>query len=153
LRVSEIAIDICNDQQAFVVDEDRLRRSAAAILGDAGVSVGRLSIAIVDDPTIHELNRRYLAHDYATDVLSFVLERAEYQLEGEVVVSADTAARAAGQYGWSAGDELLLYVIHGALHLVGHDDATDEQRARMRQQERHYLALAGAQLPESSSDD
>ncbi len=84
--MSGIAIDICHDQQAFEVDEDRLRRSAAAILDDAGVSSGRLSIAIVDDATIHALNQRYLAHDYATDVLSFVLEREEFRLEGEVVV-------------------------------------------------------------------
>ena len=65
-------------------------------------------------------------------MLSFVLEQGD-GLEGEVVVGAETALRAAPQFGWSPHDELLLYVIHGTLHLVGHDDATPGRaRAKCR---------------------
>jgi probable rRNA maturation factor len=96
---------------------------------------------------MRELNRQFLEHDYATDVLSFVLESSPDGLEGEIVISADTAAAAAGKYGWRPHDELLLYSIHGALHLAGWDDADEEQAAAMRLRERHYLASFGLLPP------
>jgi probable rRNA maturation factor len=125
------------------LDEDQARQAIAAILQDAGVRRGSISIAIVDDPQIHELNRRYLDHDYPTDVLSFVLEREGDLLEGEVVVSADTALRTAQRLNWPAEHELLLYVVHGTLHLAGYDDLDPASKVQMRQQERLVLARAG----------
>jgi probable rRNA maturation factor len=104
---------------------------------------------VTDDPTIHELNQRYLQHDYATDVLSFLLASAPGLLEGEIVVSADTAARMAPDYGWSIDDELLLYAIHGALHLVGFDDQTPEAAATMREKEQFYLSQFDVRPPEN----
>src|SRR5262245_1150736 len=68
---------------------------------------------IVDDEAMHELNRQFLDHDYPTYVLSFSLEDRPARLEGEIVVSLDTARRCAAEVGWSAADELLLYVVHG----------------------------------------
>jgi probable rRNA maturation factor len=102
-----------------------------------------VSIAVVDNAEIHALNRRHLQHDYPTDVLSFLLEETGERLEGEIVASAQTAAAQAARYGWSAEDELLLYVIHGALHLVGYDDQTPEAQERMRRRESQLLAHFG----------
>jgi len=146
-----LKIEIAIEQDSLSVDADRLRRAIEAVLGDAGIEESELSIAVVDDPTIHDLNRRFLAHDYPTDVLSFLLERDGSRLDGEVVVSADTATREAARLGWPAGDELLLYVVHGTLHLVGYDDVTDELRATMRAAERKYLTALGLRLPEGSA--
>jgi probable rRNA maturation factor len=137
-----ITIQLSNEQ-TLPLDETPLRQAVRRILHDASIPEATVSIAVVDDPTIHQLNRRYLDHDDATDVLSFVLQREENRLEGEVVVSAETAQRVARQFGWSPADELLLYVIHGALHLVGYDDQTPSERAAMREQERAYLARFG----------
>ncbi len=148
-----LSIDVANEQEALRFDADRLRQAAAAILGDAGIESGSLSIAVVDDPTIHALNRKFLDHDYPTDVLSFVLEQETKRLEGEVIVSAETAARTAERVGWSADDELLLYVIHGTLHLVGHDDTVDEPRQRMRAAERNYLAQFGVAYRQDAAED
>jgi probable rRNA maturation factor len=108
---------------------------------------------VVNDPTIHELNRQFLAHDYPTDVLSFLLEQQGKRIEGEVVASADTARRTAEQLGLRPEDELLLYVIHGTLHLIGHDDAGDEQRSLMRAAERSCLAKFGVELREGPTAD
>jgi probable rRNA maturation factor len=138
-----IEIEITNEQSRLTIDEARLRAAVAAVLTGQGISRANISVAIVDDPSIHVLNARYLQHDYPTDVLSFVLEEGDGFVEGEVIVSADTAATIAPRYGWSATDELLLYVIHGTLHLTGLDDHEPEDAAEMRRHEARYLAPFG----------
>jgi probable rRNA maturation factor len=141
--ISVIHIEITNQQDTLPVDEARIRRAVEMILEDAGIREAEISVAVVDDLTIHALNRQFLSHDEPTDVLSFVLEQGEASLEGEVIVSADTARASAPEYGWEPVDELLLYVIHGTLHLVGGLDATPEEQADMRAGEREYLARFG----------
>ena len=138
-----LTIELTNQQDRHTVDSDRLVSAVRQVLAGEGVARAEISIAVVDDATIHQLNVQYLNHDYPTDVLSFVLDKQEGLLDGELVVSADTAATSAAEYGWLLDDELLLYVIHGALHLVGYQDATDPQRMRMRRREDHYLAQHG----------
>jgi probable rRNA maturation factor len=113
------------------------------IMEDEAIETGSISIAVVDDSAIHSLNREYLQHDYPTDVLSFVLERDVARLEGEIIASGETAAANAQKFGWSAQDELLLYVIHGTLHLLRYNDHSDDDCAKMRARERHYLAQFG----------
>lgn len=140
---SVIEVEISNQQTALPIDQQRLVEAVRLVLRGEGVEQAEISLAIVDDPTIHALNRQHLDHDYPTDVLSFELSRGEGLLEGEVIVSAETAFRQAAQFGWTAGDELLLYTIHGVLHLAGHDDHTPEQRAAMRTREARYLEHFG----------
>ena len=112
------------------------------MLRAAGVAHARISVALVDDETIARLNWRYLRHRGPADVLSFVLDDRD-GLEGEVVVGAETALRAAPKYGWLPHDELLLYVVHGMLHLVGYDDRTARQRAEMQRKEKEVLEEFG----------
>jgi probable rRNA maturation factor len=138
-----IEIAFTNQQTTQAIDETRLTDAARMVLTEEGVAEADLSLAIVDDSTIHDLNRRYLQHDYPTDVISFVLDPGPPRLEGEVIVSADTAAAASTRFGWRFEDELLLYVIHGTLHLVGYDDLTEEAQVRMRAAERRYLLRMG----------
>ncbi len=149
-----IQIAITNEQTVLNVDEDRLRSAVRTVLEDAGRSVAQISVAVVDDPTIHGLNRKYLNHDYATDVLSFVLEEGTHgePFEGEVIASAETAVAAAERFGWLAADELLLYVVHGALHLVGYDDKTTEAVAEMHKREADVLARFGLEPRYESTD-
>jgi len=128
-------IEVANRLPAPRPEDPRMRRAVEQILAEANIQDAEISIAIVGDEEMHLLNRRHLQHDYPTDVLSFVLHCEPLRLEGEVVVSYDTAARQAERYGWSAEDELLLYVVHGALHLVGHEDDAPEQREQMRRRE------------------
>jgi probable rRNA maturation factor len=115
-------------------------------LRDSEFSSAAISLAVVDDDTIHELNQRHLEHDWPTDVLSFVLEDNGDHLDGEVILSADTAAAAAEELGNSAAQEQLLYVIHGTLHLVGYDDKSDADAREMRAAEARYLHEFGVEL-------
>ena len=139
--MSAYRIEIANQHTEAQVNESRLREAVRQILKDEQVSRALISVAIVGDEKIHQLNAKYLDHDHPTDALSFVLDFHDGFLEGEIVVSADTAVDRAQEFGWTADDELLLYVIHGALHLVGYDDADAESTARMRRREEHYLSL------------
>ncbi|OYV88201.1 MAG: rRNA maturation RNase YbeY [Planctomycetia bacterium 21-64-5] len=139
-----LQIAITNEQHGLTIDAARLRAAVAGVLSGEGIAEGEISLAVVDDPVIHALNRRWLDHDEPTDVLSFVLERAEGYVEGEIIVSADTARARAGEFDWSADDELLLYVVHGALHLAGYDDKEPADQETMRERERHYLRVQGS---------
>lgn len=143
-----LEVQIANQQSSLVVDESQLEAAVQAIIRDSDSYAGTVSIAIVDDPTIHEINRQYLEHDYPTDVLSFVLEDRPPYLEGELVVSTDTAISNAADYEWSPASELLLYVIHGTLHLVGYRDKDADDILAMRQAEDNYLKQLGIERPE-----
>jgi probable rRNA maturation factor len=142
----EFEISLTNQQSRHDVDERRLMDAARAVLQDSAYSSAAISLAVVNDDTIHELNRRHLEHDWPTDVLSFVLDDDGDHLEGEVVLSADTAAVAAEELGNSAAEEQLLYVIHGMLHLVGCDDKSDADAQKMRAAEARFLQQFGVEL-------
>jgi probable rRNA maturation factor len=148
-----LAISLANEQSVHAVDEVRLLEAARSVLADSKFASATVSLAVVDDSTMQELNRRYLNHDWPTDVLSFVLEQQGDHLEGEVVLSADTAAAAAVEAGWNAAYEQLLYVIHGVLHLVGYDDTTPEASDGMRSAERSYLRRCGVEIPDSPTSE
>jgi len=138
--VIDIAIHIEDDLPA--IDATRLQQAIEWVLGEHQVPQADISLAVIGDAQMHVLNRQHLEHDYPTDVLSFVYADGDL-LEGEVIVSVETAARQAEVYGWKCEDELLLYVIHGTLHLVGHDDHEPESLARMRACEREALLHFG----------
>jgi probable rRNA maturation factor len=138
-------VDVANETDT-VIDAARLAAAVQTALADARCEAATVSVAIVDDATIHRLNRQFLEHDYPTDVLSFPLAEPPH-LKGEIVTSVDTARREADSAGWRAEDELLLYVVHGALHLVGHDDYEPSEAAAMRAAERAVLARLGVAIP------
>jgi probable rRNA maturation factor len=135
-------ITVTNQQRTLAVDRRRIRRAVQAILKDHGIRQAEIGVAVVDDATIARLHGEFLADGTPTDVLSFLLTSGEGQLEGEVVVSAETAAAAAPRFRLAPADELLLYIIHGVLHLVGYDDAAPKPRAAMLRKQRAYLRQA-----------
>jgi probable rRNA maturation factor len=133
-----MSVSIANEQDAIEVDVERLEREAAEIADRAGWR-GDLSVALVTDEAIRTLNREFLDHDYATDVLAFPLEEGE----GEVVVSAERAVEEAGERGVAPDAELMLYVAHGILHLAGWDDHDADDAARMQEETLKILGALG----------
>jgi probable rRNA maturation factor len=123
----------------------RLSRDLVRLAHEAARRAGRdvdLSFAVLSDAGMRALHRRSLGHDVTTDVLAFPLEE-EPVLRGDVVCSADTARREAAGRGHAPYHELMLYAVHGTLHLLGHDDHAPRPRARMRRAEREVLAALG----------
>src|SRR5260370_42080743 len=115
-------ISIATPQEIVPVDRKRMREVARAVLDGEAVHDADISLAFVDNPTIHTLNKRYLQHDEPTDVLSFPLSEAHAaRLAGEVVVGVEVAQAQAAERGHDVQAELALYVIHGLLHLCGYD--------------------------------
>ncbi len=115
-----------------------------------GRTTGQLLVAIVGDDVIHELNREHLQHDYTTDVLSFNYgpdvdpdETAIDTVDGEIIVNADYATRSGPENKLEPATELLLYCIHGTLHILGYDDQDDDARAVMEAKQLAYLAALG----------
>jgi probable rRNA maturation factor len=136
-------IAIASPQEAVPIDRKRLREVARAVLEGEGVADAEISLAFVDNPTIHRLNRRFLNHDEPTDVLSFPLGEKGGKLAGELVVGAEVARDQAAERGHDVQAELALYVIHGLLHLCGYDDHDPAGARAMRARERHYLGRLG----------
>ncbi len=133
------------------IDFDRMERAVAKILADAGVERGRMEFVVLDPEPMRETNVQFLGHDYPTDVLAFALEDDLENgfLEGNVLICPDVAAERAPEFGWDAAEELLLYAIHGTLHLVGYDDHSPEDAPTMRAKEREYLAFVGVEVPQT----
>ena len=142
-------LEITNRQRRVRPDKTRMTTLVRRALGrdNAGAEV---SVVLVDDPTICDLNRRFLKHNRTTDVMAFPGdgESADGRRPflGEVVVSADTAAREAKARKRPAQTELLLYTVHGVLHLLGFDDQTVCEAERMHARERELLASIGLHL-------
>ncbi len=104
-----------------------------------------INVIFVDDREIRSLNRQYLGRDRSTDVIAFDLSDEAERLEGEIYVSVDAAERQAREYGLGFWEELSRLAAHGALHLVGFDDATEEARAEMSREEDRFLAMTAGQ--------
>lgn len=150
-----VRVHVNNQQSLFDINSDRIAEAVRSVLADHDVSKGEVSVALVDDARIQLLNCQHLNHDYPTDVLSFLYEShfsvgTDRSVDGELIVNTDMARRVGREYGLAEHDELLLYVVHGALHLVGFDDDTVESQRQMRDQERQHLRRLGIELPEES---
>src|SRR5205085_10196878 len=116
-------ISIASPQEAVPIDRGRIREVVRTVLEGEGIADAEISLAFVDNPTIHRLNKQFLGHDVPTDVLSFPLSDSKSRkLSGELVIGAEVALAQAAEHGHDVGAELALYVIHGLLHLCGHDD-------------------------------
>lgn len=145
--------------------EARLREAVESTLRRHGTLTAQVSVAVVDDAHIARLNKRHLNHEGATDVLAFDLREdertagfnpcpatadpcrlrpaADLHVDGEIIVSADTAERVARERGHGLEAELALYAVHGALHLLGYDDHTQQAAARMHELEDEILSAIG----------
>lgn len=104
-------------------------------------------MVIVDDAEIRVLNRDYLQRDRSTNVISFSMQEGEdagiqANVLGDVVISADTAARDAQEAGQPFESELYFLLLHGILHLCGydHERGTEEEARRMEEKEREVFA-------------
>lgn len=128
------------------LDLARFTKRARKVMSLLGHGRSELSISLVDDVQIRELNRDHRGKDRATDVLSFSLVEGDHadfrgNLLGDVVISLDTARRQARERHRSLDEETARLMIHGVLHLLGHDHEEDDEYQRMRAEERRLSVV------------
>ena len=128
----------------------QLRSAIEAALRRHQTPKALISLALVGDAHIARLSGTYLHREGPTDVLAFDLRDADVagqshcpSLEGEIVVSVETAAREANARGHTLEAELALYAVHGTLHLLGYDDHTEKGAVRMHEMEDEILTSIG----------
>jgi probable rRNA maturation factor len=150
---ADITIEISNRQRAVPVDVRRLATVARAALAAERIPRAELSVLVVNDRRIAALHEEWLGDPTPTDVITFDLGMpGESVLRGDIVMSAETAAREARRLardrrGWTPHLEMAYYLVHGILHLTGHDDRATEDRRRMRIRERSVMKMAGLPVP------
>ncbi|MFH1022965.1 MAG: rRNA maturation RNase YbeY [Planctomycetota bacterium] len=123
----------------------RAIRRLLACLRRRGILSGRVNLLYVDRRAMRALNRSHTGGRYDTDVLSFPWH-GEDGLQGEIAVSVDRAAAEARRRGYPASREILLYTLHGILHLAGYDDVTPRKAVRMRRAEDCILEELGVRV-------
>jgi probable rRNA maturation factor len=127
------------------IDVATIRDVVMAAARDQGFGSGELGVRITDDAAIHRVNVDHLGHDYPTDVISFDYGSGEGRIDGEMIVSAETAERQASEGEWPVAHELMLYLVHGTLHIAGLDDRDAAERERMRAAEQRVLRSLGVE--------
>jgi len=91
------------------------------------------------DEYLLDINRKFLKHDYYTDIITFSLSESENTLESEIYISIDRVKENAKTLSVEFEDELLRVMFHGVLHLLGHKDKTKAQKAAMRKLENKWI--------------
>ena len=124
-----------SDRQGRDVDEAALTALALEVLHGEGVRRGELSVALVDADEMADLHVRYMGEEGPTDVLSFAQD--EDDLLGDVVICPDVAAA----NNPDAEKELRLLLVHGILHLLGHDHEDEAERAEMWARQERYTGV------------
>lgn len=129
-------VEVYNNQQSIELPDSLLEKLETAALKALPLALANpangggplpdldfVEVSIVDDPTIDQVHRDFMDIPGATDVITFA--------HGEIVLSADTAKSYGAEYGNDFERELMLYIVHGLLHLSGHEDAIDSEREAM----------------------
>lgn len=153
-----------DEQDAHPVDLDRWTRLGEHALRHERAREGELSLLFVDEAAMADLNRRHLGVDGPTDVLAFPIDEVGAEpgrdpdagtagpgrppvpvddlpvLLGDVVICPAVAARNAPGHAGTYDDEVALLVVHGVLHVLGHDHAEPDETERMQAREREILA-------------
>lgn len=151
-----VILDIAWEEESVLLDH---REPLAGLLNRAieeairlsgGPEEAEVSLMLVDDQRIHELNREYRGVDRPTDVLSFALQEEteeepdsefEDEMLGDIVISAQRAREQAEEFGHSFEREIVYLAVHGTLHLLGYDHEEEQDKQEMRSKEEEVMAI------------
>lgn len=116
-----------------------LKRWLTGVVAGEQKRVGELSFIFCSDDYLLDINRRYLNHDYYTDVITFDYSEGDL-IGGDIFISIDTVMVNAKEYVQTFENELYRVMVHGVLHLCEYKDHSDEEKQLMRAKEDYYLA-------------
>lgn len=120
-------------------ERNRLRLSLLTLFKKEHRKLVDLQYIFCSDEYLLDINRRFLDHDFYTDIITFPLSEPRQPVVAEIYISVDRVRDNALNFGNPVKSELLRVIFHGALHLCGYGDKTAAQQAKMRQLEEKYL--------------
>lgn len=123
-----------NNKAGFDIDLDKVKRVVKKFLDYYKLKGYKVSIALVDDKEIREINKNYRNLDFVTDVLSFSSseeEKEEEKFLGEILINYNQTKRQASSFGHTPWEEFVFILVHGLLHLLGYDDSSEEDKEKM----------------------
>jgi probable rRNA maturation factor len=154
-----MTVSIKNHQKVYKVNLTRLRRSTIRLMKALNCLESEISILLVDDSQIQEINRMYLHRDRPTNVISFAMMEGEYAainpyVLGDIIISVETALSDAEKGRIDCMDELEFLLIHGLLHLLGydHENTTPAKVREMKTKEGELFYLLRRYPLESDTD-
>ena len=139
-------VEIANLQKHYKIKDNKIKQVVKEVLGKKSSSA-KLSFAFVDNNEIKRLNKKYFDSDDVTDVIAFPLNNHNNSLNGEIVVSVETAVDTAIKENVDVEGEIVLYVVHGLLHLLGYSDVNREDAIIMHEKESMILKALGYNMP------
>jgi len=147
-----LTVDVSDRQRVLRLSAAGIRRLVRRALSAQRVVRAEIGVVLLDDRRIAALHRRWLGVPGPTDVITFDLAPAagpvgDGVVRGDIVASVETARRMARVVGWTPRQELAYYLVHGVLHLTGHDDVDPADRRAMRARERAVLRACGLPAP------
>lgn len=139
-------IHITDQQKKLPLRIKSIQTIVKAVLLQLDITDAQLSIVFVSSQKIRALNIKYLGRAHTTDVLAFDLSSevaSKKKLHGEIIISTDAVVQNSRQFDSAPATELVLYIVHGVLHLLGYDDHSPADTARMRAKEAKILEGLG----------
>jgi probable rRNA maturation factor len=141
-----VKVEIANLQKHYKIKDSKIKHIVKEVLGTKSSSA-KLSIAFVDNNEIKRLNKKYFNSNEVTDVIAFPLSNHNNSLNGEIVVSVETAVDTAVIENVDIEGEIILYIVHGLLHLLGYSDVNRDDAIIMHEKESNILKALGYNMP------
>ena len=147
-------LEIINLQKLYPVDTKSIKKIARGVLKFEKQDA-ELNIVFTDNKRIKEINKTFLGHDYATDVITFAYDEPslnkvflnESTITGEIIISVEMAKKLAQKHDCAVEGEIALYLVHGLLHLFGYNDKQRKEAKKMHQREGELLSDLGFLVP------
>ncbi len=140
-------VEIADLQKHYEINKSKIKKVVKVVLNKE-VRSAKVSIAFVDNEEIKRLNERFLGSNEVTDVITFPLNNKEDILSGEIVISVETAVQVANRKNSNVEGEIILYLVHGILHLLGYNDNNKKNAKIIHEKESEILTFLGYNVPE-----
>ena len=121
----------------------KAKQVITTIIRDCRLSEGDINIIFTSDFFLTEMNKKYLNHDYYTDIITFPYN-SEKTVSGDLFISVERVKENATSYKKPFQKEVMRVIFHGMLHLVGYNDKTEDEKKGMREKEEYYLSVLAA---------
>jgi rRNA maturation RNase YbeY len=127
------------DRKLFIKNRRSIKKFLEELFKKEGNPLGRIDYVFCSNSFLLEINQKFLSHDYYTDIITFDLSEDKKEIEGEIYISLDIVKENSQSLKVSFEEELLRVVFHGALHLCGYSDKSDQEIKKMRSKENYYI--------------